>query len=195
MAVRFVSDLVGNNEDRFSHDAAHIIGNILSFLIQEEHPNPGQNYYGTSRTAYLPDDEEGRKVLKLLQEAFKRRLVFTVGRSRTTGADNQVTWNDIHHKTCTNGGQQGYVCFSFNLTNSDDFGNEESGNPGSLETDRRPSALHSWVSRYMRVLVIEEFQVLKMTKLAYQLRVYGDVSVLFVVLIDKSMYHDKFSRN
>lgn len=74
----------------------------------EEHPNPGQNYYGTSRTAYLPDDDEGRKVLKLLQEAFKRRLVFTVGRSRTTGADNQVTWNDIHHKTCTNGGQQGF---------------------------------------------------------------------------------------
>lgn len=48
---------------------------------------------------YLPDTEKGRIVLKLLRVAFQRRLVFTVGRSVTTGREDVVTWNDIHHKT------------------------------------------------------------------------------------------------
>ncbi|KAH3789919.1 E3 ubiquitin-protein ligase DTX3L-like [Dreissena polymorpha] len=74
----------------------------------EEHPHPGKHYYGTSRTAYLPDNEEGRKVLRLLKASFKRRLTFTVGHSRTTGMDDCVTWNDIHHKTCPCGGQQNF---------------------------------------------------------------------------------------
>lgn len=30
-----------------------------------EHPNPGQRYTGTSRTAYLPDNQEGREVLRV----------------------------------------------------------------------------------------------------------------------------------
>ena len=69
-----------------------------------EHPNPGRRYQGTSRTAYLPDNAEGREVLALLQRAFKARLIFTVGTSHTSGLSNTVTWNDIHHKTCTSGG-------------------------------------------------------------------------------------------
>ncbi|XP_078489365.1 uncharacterized protein LOC144746217 [Ciona intestinalis] len=69
-----------------------------------KHPNPGVPYTGTSRTAYLPDNSEGREVLRLLKKAFDARLIFTIGRSVTTGMDNQVTWNDIHHKTNTRGG-------------------------------------------------------------------------------------------
>ncbi|KAE8581722.1 hypothetical protein XENTR_v10024920 [Xenopus tropicalis] len=72
----------------------------------EAHPNPRQPYYGTHRTAYLPDNEEGREILRLLQKAFQRKLVFTIGESRTTGAKNTVTWNDIHHKTNTFGGPE-----------------------------------------------------------------------------------------
>ena len=72
-----------------------------------EHPNPGQYYQGTSRTAYLPDNHEGREVLQLLRRAFDARLVFTVGTSNTTGLSNQVIWNDIHHKTCISGGSYG----------------------------------------------------------------------------------------
>lgn len=73
--------------------------------IQEaHHPSPGAYYSGTSRTAYLPDSPEGKKVLKLLQTAFERRLVFTIGTSVTTGADNSVIWNGVHHKTSTGGG-------------------------------------------------------------------------------------------
>lgn len=81
---------------------------IPSGTQKEEHPNPGQHYEGVSRTAYLPDSSEGKKVLKLLERAFKQRLIFTVGRSTTSGRNNAVTWNDIHHKTSTQGGPTYY---------------------------------------------------------------------------------------
>ncbi|CAN9512255.1 unnamed protein product [Ophioblennius macclurei] len=77
---------------------------IPSGLQTDKHPNPGQFYCGIQRNAYLPDNEEGSEVLQLLKKAFDQKLIFTVGTSRTTGADNQVTWNDIHHKTSTSGG-------------------------------------------------------------------------------------------
>jgi deltex-like protein len=70
----------------------------------ENHPNPGQRYTGTTRRAYLPDNAEGRKVLKLLRKAFDQKLTFTIGRSSTTGSNNVITWNDIHHKTNMHGG-------------------------------------------------------------------------------------------
>ena len=53
---------------------------------------------------YLPDTIEGRELLEQLRKASKARLVFTVGRSVTSGYDNTVTWNDIDHKTCPSGG-------------------------------------------------------------------------------------------
>ena len=74
------------------------------FVAQENHPNPGQPYKGTSRTAYLPENQEGRVILNLLKRAFELRQIFTVGQSRTTGYDNVITWNDIHHKTSYHGG-------------------------------------------------------------------------------------------
>ncbi|XP_029367010.1 E3 ubiquitin-protein ligase DTX3L isoform X1 [Echeneis naucrates] len=77
---------------------------IPSGIQKEEHPNPGQPYEGVSRTAYLPDSPEGRKILKLMKRAFDQKLIFTVGRSTTSGRNNAVTWNDIHHKTSVNGG-------------------------------------------------------------------------------------------
>lgn len=79
-------------------------GGIQSF----NHPNPGKPYHGTSRTAYLPDTKEGREVLALLQKAFDAQLIFTIGQSATTGANNQITWNDIHHKTSISGGPSVY---------------------------------------------------------------------------------------
>ncbi|XP_022091673.1 uncharacterized protein LOC110979860 [Acanthaster planci] len=73
-----------------------------------DHPNPGRYFTGTSRTAYLPDNPEGREVLRLLQKAFDAGLVFTVGQSNTTGFSDTVTWNDIHHKTCQSGGPSNF---------------------------------------------------------------------------------------
>ncbi|EDO27339.1 predicted protein [Nematostella vectensis] len=69
------------------------------------HPNPGQPYDGTLRTAYLPDTPEGREVLRLLRKAFDARLVFKVGRSLSSGLDNQIVWN-ILHKTNMHGGPE-----------------------------------------------------------------------------------------
>ncbi|XP_063256988.1 E3 ubiquitin-protein ligase DTX3L [Prinia subflava] len=79
------------------------------------HPNPGQRYGPAHRTAYLPDNEEGREILKLLRRAFDQKLIFTVGQSRTTGEKNVITWNDIHHKTAITGGptQFGYPDSSY----------------------------------------------------------------------------------
>jgi deltex-like protein len=65
------------------------------------------HYKGTCRVAFLPANKKGTLVLELLKIAFDRKLVFTIGHSRTTGEENVVTWNDIHHKTTMNGGAQG----------------------------------------------------------------------------------------
>jgi deltex-like protein len=67
-------------------------------------PSPGQPFTGTSRRAYLPNNKEGKEILALLQKAFDDRHIFTIGRSSTTGEDNVVTWNDVHHKTSITGG-------------------------------------------------------------------------------------------
>eukprot|EP00727_Mastigamoeba_balamuthi_P004325 m51a1_g13890 hypothetical protein (419) ;mRNA; r:672943-674605 len=69
-----------------------------------QHPHPGVAYRGTRRVAYLPDCPEGRRVARLLVKAFTRRLVFTVGQSATTGADDSVIWAGLHHKTEISGG-------------------------------------------------------------------------------------------
>ncbi|GAB1603657.1 E3 ubiquitin-protein ligase DTX3L-like [Argonauta hians] len=90
--------------------AYKITYSIPGGIQSKDHPNPGQQYYGTNRTAYLPKTNQGTIVLKMLQLAFKRRLVFTVGKSRTTNLDNSVTWNDIHHKTSCIGGPS---CFGY----------------------------------------------------------------------------------
>lgn len=78
--------------------------NIKSGIQTNEHPNPGKAYCGTLRTAYLPNNTEGRKVLDLLEEAFRHKLTFTIGHSRVTGISDVITWNDIHHKTAKFGG-------------------------------------------------------------------------------------------
>ncbi|KAK3094976.1 hypothetical protein FSP39_008624 [Pinctada imbricata] len=72
----------------------------------DDHPNPTVEYEGTMRSGYLPDCPKGELVLQLFKLAFNRKLMFTVGHSRTTGMDNVVTWNDIHHKTSVTGGPQ-----------------------------------------------------------------------------------------
>ncbi|KAM6421404.1 E3 ubiquitin-protein ligase DTX3L [Rhynochetos jubatus] len=79
-----------------------------SGIQTSSHPNPGQPYYATTRVAYLPDSKEGREILQLLNKAFKQKLIFTVGQSRTTGAEGVITWNDIHHKTSMFGGPSNF---------------------------------------------------------------------------------------
>ena len=63
-------------------------------------------YRGTDRQAYLPNSREGADVLKLLRQAFDAGLLFTIDRSVTTGEENVVVWNDVHHKTRRDGGAE-----------------------------------------------------------------------------------------
>jgi len=81
----------------------HIFNPILYHNIQEGHPDLGLPYTGTNRTAFLPNNDQGQKVAKLLRLAFDAGLVFTIGTSITPGAPNLVMWNGIHHKTQPNG--------------------------------------------------------------------------------------------
>ena len=65
------------------------------------HPNPGSAFHAHSfpRKAYFPATPEGIKIVGMLRLAFDRKLVFTIGASATTGRDNVIVWNGIHHKT------------------------------------------------------------------------------------------------
>ena len=85
-------------------DGYYDCGTIVINYNMHSGQRKGISFPGTHRRAYLPDNNEGREVLKLLKEAFNRKLVFTVGRSVTTGLDNQIVWNGIHHKTSLSGG-------------------------------------------------------------------------------------------
>ncbi|KAI8033656.1 hypothetical protein M5D96_013610 [Drosophila gunungcola] len=78
-----------------------IVYDIASGLQTEEHPHPGRAFFavGFPRICYLPDCPLGRKVLRFLKIAFDRRLLFSIGRSVTTGREDVVIWNSVDHKT------------------------------------------------------------------------------------------------
>ena len=44
----------------------------------------------------------------MLKIAFDRKLTFTIGTSVTTGVQNTVIWNGIHHKSSLSGGAVNY---------------------------------------------------------------------------------------
>lgn len=75
--------------------------NIASGLQSKEHPHPGRAFFavGFPRTCFLPDGLLGRKILRYLKIAFDRRLLFSIGRSATTGREDVVLWNGVEHKT------------------------------------------------------------------------------------------------
>lgn len=72
---------------------------LINYFVDSE--------YKLNRIAYLPNNDEGNEVLKLLQIANDRRLCFTIGESVTTGQKNVLVWG-IHHKTSMRGGSYGY---------------------------------------------------------------------------------------
>jgi hypothetical protein len=78
----------------------------FDFLLQPHHPHPSKPYESDRRDAYVPDTEEGRKVLMLLLIAFRRRLVFIISESMTRQGVEGVVWGDIHHKTKMDGGKE-----------------------------------------------------------------------------------------
>lgn len=61
------------------------------FYLQKEHPEPGKKYKGSTFSSYVRNNMKGRLVAKLLNVAFTRRLVFTIGHH------GEITSNGIHH--------------------------------------------------------------------------------------------------
>ncbi|XP_035826168.1 uncharacterized protein LOC101853625 [Aplysia californica] len=115
--------LVGNQPEgdmTCSYVAASVLGDeefsgsiVINYTFKKgiqsvDHSNPGKEYTGSSRKAYLPFNFEGIKVLKLLRLSFLRKLTFTIGKSSKTGKDNVIVWNDVHHKTSQGSGSYGY---------------------------------------------------------------------------------------
>lgn len=72
------------------------------------HDNPGTKYSATRRTAFLPNNLEGIQLLDRLKFAWVHGMTFSIGTSLTTGWQNCVVWNSIHHKTSLDGGPHGY---------------------------------------------------------------------------------------
>lgn len=77
---------------------------VPSDIQKSYHVNPGQRYRGKRTVAYLPNNLDGRDLLKRLKYAFMHGLTFTVGTSMTTNEQNQCTWSSIHHKSQPSGG-------------------------------------------------------------------------------------------
>lgn len=72
------------------------------------HQSPGLAYKGSTRRAYLPNNEAGRKLLRRLKYAFARGLLFSIGRSQTTGENGRVIWGSVPHKTSVSPGEFGF---------------------------------------------------------------------------------------
>lgn len=105
MAVSYISDSCCGFEEVGSIQIKY---NIPSATQLTYHDNPGQHFSGKSCTAYLPNNETGKDLLKRLEYAFMHGLTFTVGTSVTSGKANQCTWASIHHKTSKFGGVQSH---------------------------------------------------------------------------------------
>jgi deltex len=70
--------------------------------------DPGHAFEGATRIAYIPNNVDGRKLLKRLEYAFSHGLTFTIGTSLSSGKVNVVTWASIHHKTSVSHGPHGF---------------------------------------------------------------------------------------
>lgn len=68
----------------------------------------GSTYEKETRIAYLPDNIQGREIMELFIQGWKRRLLFTIGYSLTRSMNNCIIYNGIHMKTHRDNGSYGY---------------------------------------------------------------------------------------
>ncbi|XP_034028638.1 E3 ubiquitin-protein ligase DTX3L [Thalassophryne amazonica] len=80
------TDLPGFPND----DTLQINYELPDGIQTKKHPHPGQPYGGLQLCAYLPENREGRHLLKLLEKAFRQELLFTVI-TNTKGQDVMTT--------------------------------------------------------------------------------------------------------
>ena len=70
---------------------------------QENNPRPGRPYAAQTFTTYVPDSDEGRAVVRLLNKAFDQKLLFVIV-WLATGTDKIVLKDSVRHKMKVNGG-------------------------------------------------------------------------------------------
>lgn len=83
------------------YHAIQVTYSMSSGIQDSRHAFPGSPYYaiGFPKSAFLPDTELGRMVLKLLEKAFNQHLTFTLT-TQPGSQDAMVNWNPvILHKT------------------------------------------------------------------------------------------------
>jgi len=78
-----------------SYHSIQITYNFQNGTQSPNHPTPGEPYYaiGFPKTAFLPDNEQGRSMLDLLEKAFNLGHTFAVN----TAGD--IVWGSIPHRT------------------------------------------------------------------------------------------------
>ncbi len=87
------------------HCAGHVGTGTIEILYDfPDGTRNGKSYAGDRRRNYVPNNSMGREILQILIHCFREGLLFKLGTSATTGADNVITFN-IHQKTRTDGGE------------------------------------------------------------------------------------------
>ncbi|XP_039540547.1 E3 ubiquitin-protein ligase DTX3L1 isoform X2 [Pimephales promelas] len=74
-------------------------------IQSDKHPHPGHGYKGSECVAYLPQNTTGTKIVRLLEQAFQHKLLFTV--AADLSGEYRVTPADIPLKT-RDSGSSGY---------------------------------------------------------------------------------------
>jgi len=77
------------------YHSIQITYNFQNGTQSPKHPTPGQPFYaiGFPKTAFLPDNEQGRSVLSMLEKAFNLGHTFQVNQS------GDIVWGNIPHRT------------------------------------------------------------------------------------------------
>jgi deltex len=100
--------VIKNKCPGYSSNTLEIRYDIPSGIQRCYHENPGRPFSSTKRYAYLPNNTEGRALLRRLKFAWKHGLTFSVGTSLSTGKPDSVVWASIEHKTSLHGGLFGF---------------------------------------------------------------------------------------
>ncbi|TRY85049.1 hypothetical protein DNTS_009549 [Danionella cerebrum] len=87
-------------------DTIQIIFHFEDGIQSEMHPHPGHRFRGSDTVAFLPQSTTGTRVLRLLDQAFQHRLLFTVVADGNSG-EYCVRPADIPLKTRDTAGLDG----------------------------------------------------------------------------------------
>lgn len=102
------TDCASKTNENKGRGSIKIIHKFKSGIQGPKHQNPGQRYSSRTEYIYLPRTVEGMRILGMIRLAWKRDLLYTVGRSVTRSLDNMIVWNGIHFKTSRYGGIANY---------------------------------------------------------------------------------------